>query len=54
MIAILGEYDALFGLSQEKGEAVKKPVVPGGGGHGAVITCSAPAHSPRPSPCGII
>ncbi|UUZ94757.1 amidohydrolase [Paenibacillus sp. P25] len=34
MIAILGEYDALFGLSQEKGEAVKKPVVPGGGGHG--------------------
>jgi aminobenzoyl-glutamate utilization protein B len=34
VIAILGEYDALFGLSQQKGESIKNPIVPGGSGHG--------------------
>lgn len=34
VIGILGEYDALFGLSQEKGLASKQPVVEGGNGHG--------------------
>lgn len=34
VIGILGEYDALFGLSQEKGLSSKQPVVEGGNGHG--------------------
>ena len=34
VIAILGEYDALPGLSQKKDSAEKDPVVPGGPGHG--------------------
>lgn len=34
VIAILGEYDALFGLSQHRRESVNHPVVPGGNGHG--------------------
>lgn len=34
VIAILGEYDALAGLSQEAGVASKVPVEPGGCGHG--------------------
>ena len=34
VVAILGEYDALPGLSQEAGIAVERPVVPGGHGHG--------------------
>ena len=34
VIAILGEYDALPGLSQEAGTAEKKPLVAGGSGHG--------------------
>jgi len=34
VIAILGEFDALPGLSQEAGLAVQKPVVEGGHGHG--------------------
>lgn len=34
VIAILGEYDALFGLSQKKGEARKDPLTEGAGGHG--------------------
>jgi aminobenzoyl-glutamate utilization protein B len=34
VIAILGEYDALFGLSQEQGNSSKNPIVPGGNGHG--------------------
>ena len=34
VIAILGEYDALPGLSQEAGIANQKPVQPGGSGHG--------------------
>ncbi|MCS7462082.1 M20 family metallopeptidase [Paenibacillus doosanensis] len=34
VIAILGEYDALFDLSQAKGSAEKQPLVPGGSGHG--------------------
>jgi aminobenzoyl-glutamate utilization protein B len=34
VIAILGEYDALPGLSQEAGVAQQKPIVPGGNGHG--------------------
>ncbi len=34
VIGILGEYDALSGLSQQAGETEEKPVVPGGSGHG--------------------
>jgi aminobenzoyl-glutamate utilization protein B len=34
VIAILGEYDALFHLSQEKGIAEKRPIKHGGNGHG--------------------
>jgi len=34
VIAILGEYDALPGLSQEAGVAEPRPIVPGGNGHG--------------------
>ena len=34
VIAILGEYDALPGLSQEAGLARQKPVATGGNGHG--------------------
>ena len=35
VIAFLGEYDALSGLSQKGGVvAVKEPLVPGGNGHG--------------------
>ncbi|RMC30458.1 amidohydrolase [Paracoccus alkanivorans] len=34
VIAILGEYDALPGLSQEANIAEPRPVVPGGNGHG--------------------
>ncbi|MEN3930590.1 M20 family metallopeptidase [Microvirga sp. W0021] len=34
VIAILGEYDALPGLSQEAGVAVERPLVDGGHGHG--------------------
>lgn len=34
VIAILGEYDALFGLSQKSGVTVKEELVPGGTGHG--------------------
>jgi aminobenzoyl-glutamate utilization protein B len=34
VIAILGEYDALPGLSQEAGVATHQPVEPGGAGHG--------------------
>src|SRR3954454_16742601 len=34
VIAILGEYDALPGLSQEAGIAEQKPVLEGGNGHG--------------------
>ena len=33
-IGILGEYDALSGLSQKAGETVPNPVIPGGSGHG--------------------
>ncbi len=34
VIGILGEFDALSGLSQQAGETEPKPVVPGGNGHG--------------------
>src|SRR6516225_10105263 len=34
LIAFLGEYDALPGLSQEAGIAEPRPVEPGGNGHG--------------------
>ncbi len=34
VIAILGEYDALPGLSQEAGIAEPRPLAPGGNGHG--------------------
>ncbi|WP_240417232.1 M20 family metallopeptidase [Paenibacillus periandrae] len=34
VIAILGEFDALFGLSQKKGESLHAPVMIGGNGHG--------------------
>lgn len=34
VVAILGEYDALSGLSQQPGSPLKDPVEPGGNGHG--------------------
>lgn len=34
VVAILGEYDALTGLSQKKGRVQNDPIVPGGHGHG--------------------
>ena len=34
VIGILGEFDALSGLSQAAGEAAPRPLVPGGAGHG--------------------
>lgn len=34
VVAILGEFDALSGLSQQKGMAKQEPIVPGGNGHG--------------------
>lgn len=34
VVAILGEYDALSGLSQERGNATHQPIVAGGNGHG--------------------
>ena len=34
VIGILGEFDALAGLSQKAGSPVQEPVVPGGNGHG--------------------
>ncbi|MGX9134744.1 M20 family metallopeptidase [Rummeliibacillus sp. JY-2-4R] len=34
VVAILGEYDALSGLSQEGGEITANPIVSGGNGHG--------------------
>ena len=34
VVAFLGEYDALPGLSQKAGEAVRRERVPGGAGHG--------------------
>ena len=34
VIGVLGEFDALSGLSQEAGIAEKKPIVAGGAGHG--------------------
>ena len=40
VIGILGEYDALSGLSQAADCAEKKPLVPGGPGHG----CGHNAH----------
>ena len=39
VIGILGEFDALEGLSQEAGVAKKCPVVPGGNGHGCGHNC---------------
>lgn len=34
VIGILGEFDALSGLSQEAGSTEAKPIIPGGNGHG--------------------
>ena len=34
VIGILGEFDALSGLSQAAGETAPRPLVPGGAGHG--------------------
>ena len=34
IIGILAEYDALSGLSQQRGAAEHRPVTPGGSGHG--------------------
>ena len=34
VVGILGEFDALAGLSQKAGVAVQDPVIPGGDGHG--------------------
>lgn len=44
VIAILGEYDALSGLSQLRGEARKTPIVEGANGHGCghnLLGCGA-------------
>ena len=38
VIGILGEYDALSGLSQVPGCAEKNPLVPGGNGHGCGVS----------------
>ncbi|MGG4492578.1 M20 family metallopeptidase [Brevibacillus reuszeri] len=34
VVAILGEFDALSGMSQKKGQAKEEPLVPGANGHG--------------------
>ncbi|MCO7126540.1 M20 family metallopeptidase [Sporolactobacillus shoreicorticis] len=34
VIAVLGEFDALAGLSQKKGSTVREPIIPNGSGHG--------------------
>ncbi|USG67441.1 M20 family metallopeptidase [Brevibacillus ruminantium] len=34
VVAILGEFDALSGMSQKKGQATQEPAVPGANGHG--------------------
>jgi aminobenzoyl-glutamate utilization protein B len=39
VIGILGEYDALSGLSQEGGNPVKTPIIPGAPGHGCGHNC---------------
>ena len=39
VIGILGEHDALAGLSQKGGQAVREAVVPGGSGHGCGHNC---------------
>jgi metal-dependent amidase/aminoacylase/carboxypeptidase family protein len=43
VIAILGEYDALPGLSQEAGVAEHRPIPGGGTAMAAATTCWAPA-----------
>lgn len=39
VIGILGEYDALAGLSQKGSVAVREAVIPGGNGHGCGHNC---------------
>ncbi len=39
VIGILGEFDALEGLSQEGGVAVRRPLTEGGSGHGCGHNC---------------
>ena len=39
VIGILGEFDALAGLSQVGGVAERKPLIPGGNGHGCGHNC---------------
>jgi aminobenzoyl-glutamate utilization protein B len=34
VIGFLGEYDALFGISQKDGSATREPLIPGANGHG--------------------
>lgn len=50
VIALLGEFDALAGLSQQAHSAEPTPLTPGANGHGCGLICSAPRHSPRRSP----
>ena len=50
VIAILGEYDALPGLSNEAGVAEHKPLPGDGSGMAAGITCSARRRCSRPRP----
>ncbi len=49
IIAILGEYDALPGLSQQAGVASRGRARPAASATAAATTCSAPARCWRPS-----
>src|SRR5580700_11307999 len=54
VIAVLGEYDALPGLSQEAGVAEPKPVAEGGNGHGCGHNSWARPRCSPPPPSRII
>ena len=47
VIGILGEFDALSGLSQKASCTHREALVPGGSGHGWATTCWAQRHSAR-------
>ena len=50
VVGILGEFDALSGLSQESESIEKVPVCEGEPGHGSAITCWEPDLWLRPLP----
>ena len=50
VVGILGEYDALPGLSQEAGCPVKKPEHEAAPAMAAATTCWEPERRPRPAP----